>query len=161
MPLNARLQKLLDASGVDYEIIHHRQDFRARTTAADTNTPPEEFAKTVVLWIDGGYALAVLPATHYVAPSRLARAIGADHVSLASEFEMKDLLPDCEVGAAPPFGKLFELPTYASALLAEDEHITFNAGTHRDAVRMAWADYKRLAQPRIEPLSHHEEERLY
>ena len=107
MPLNARLQKLLDASGVDYEIIHHRQDFRARTTAADTNTPPEEFAKTVVLWIDNGYALAVLPATHYVAPSRLARAIGADHVSLASEFEMKDLLPDCEVGAAPVRRQLF------------------------------------------------------
>jgi len=159
MPLNARLKKLLDASGVDYEIIHHREDFRARTTAADTNTPPEEFAKTVVLWIDDGYALAALPATHYVAPSRLARAIGADHVRLASEFEMKDLLPDCEVGTAPPFGKLFELATYASALLAEDEHITFNAGTHRDAVRMAWADYVRLAQPRIKHLSHHEEEK--
>jgi Ala-tRNA(Pro) deacylase len=160
MPLNARLQKLLDESGVDYEIIHHREDFRARTTAASTNTPPEEFAKTVVLWIDDGYALAVLPATHYVATSRLARAIGADQVRLASEFEMQDLLPDCEVGAAPPFGSLFELPTYASALLAEDERITFNAGTHRDAVRMAWADYKRLAQPRIEHLSHHEEESL-
>jgi Ala-tRNA(Pro) deacylase len=159
MPLNARLQKLLDASGVDYEIIHHRVDFRARTTAAHTNTPAEEFAKTVVLWIDGGYALAVLPATQYVAPSRLARAIGADHVRLASEFEMKVLLPDCEVGAVPPFGGLFELPTYASGLLAEDERITFNAGTHRDAVRMAWADYKRLAQARIEHLSHHEEER--
>ena len=160
MPLNARLQKLLDGSGVDYEIVHHREDFRACITAADTNTPPGEFAKTVVLWIDDGYALAVLPATHYVAPSRLARAIGADHVRLASEFEMKEFLPDCEVGATPPFGKLFELPTYASALLAEDEQITFNAGTHRDAVRMAWADYKRLAQPRIEHLSHHEEKRL-
>lgn len=160
MPLNARLQKLLDGSGVDYEIIHHREDFRARTTAADTNTPPDEFAKTVVLRIDDGYALAVLPATHYVAPSRLARAIGADHVRLASEFEMQDLLLDCEVGAAPPFGELFELPTYASALLAEDERITFDAGTHRDAVRMAWADYKRLAQPRIEHLSHREEEEL-
>lgn len=159
MPLNARLQKLLDESGVDYEILHHREDFRARTTAADTNTPPGEFAKTVVLRIDDGYALAALPATHYVSPSRLAQAIGAGEVRLASESEMQDLMPDCEVGAAPPFGGLFGLPTYASVLLAEDEHITFNAGTHRDAVRIAWTDYERLAQPHIEHLSHHEEER--
>jgi Ala-tRNA(Pro) deacylase len=88
----------------------------------------------------------------------MARAIGADDVRLASEAEMENLLPDCEVGAAPPFGELFELPTYASPLLAEDEQITFNAGTHRDAVRMAWADYERLVRPRIEHLSHHEEE---
>lgn len=158
MNVNARLQKLLDESGVDYEILHHREDFRARTTASDTHTPPEEFAKTVVLWIDGAYALAVVPATHHVAPSRLARALGADDVRLASEFEMQDLLPDCEVGAAPPFGELFELPTYASVLLADREHITFNAGTHRDAVRMSWLDYERLAKPRMEHLSHHEED---
>lgn len=158
MSLYTGLQKLLDESGVDYEIVHHSEDFQARTTAADTRTPLREFAKTVVLSIDGSYALAVLPATHYVAPARLARAIGADEVRLATEFEIGDLLPDCEIGAAPPFGRLFELPTYASPLLAENARITFNAGSHRDAVRMAWADYKRLAQPRIEHLSHHEDE---
>jgi len=158
MPVNARLQQLLDSSGIDYQIIHHRKDFSALSTAADTDTPPEEFAKTVVLCIDDSYVLAVVPATHHVAPSRLARAVGAEHVRLASETEMKDLLPDCEVGAAPPFGKLFGLPTYASVLLVEDQHITFNAGNHQDAVRMAWADYERLAQPRIEHLSHHEDQ---
>ena len=158
-PIHQRLQALLDESGVDYEIIHHREDFRARTTAADTHTPPEEFAKTVVVWVDGGYALVVLPASHFVAESRLARSVGAEKLRLATEFEMQDLLPDCEVGAAPPFGRLFDLPTYASPVLARDERITFNAGTHRDAVRMAWADYERLAEPEVVPLSRHEEER--
>jgi Ala-tRNA(Pro) deacylase len=43
-------------------------------------------------------------------------------------------------------------------VLARDERITFNAGTHRDAVRMAWSDYERLAQPRVVSLSRHEEE---
>lgn len=160
MAINPRLQDLLDESGVDYEILHHREDFRARTTAEDTHTAPGEFAKTVVVWIDGGYALAVVPATHFVAESRLARSIGADKVRLASELEMQDLLPDCEVGAAPPFGGLFELPTYVSPVLARDEEITFNAGSHRDAVRISWADYERLAQPEIVAMSRHEEEPL-
>ena len=160
MALNPRLKKLLDESGVEYQVLHHRRDIRARDTAADTHTPPEEFAKTVVLSIDGGFALAVLPATHQVSPRRLTRTTNACHVRLASELEMKDLLPDCEVGAAPPFGELFELPTYVSPLLADDEQITFNAGTHRKAVRMAWADYRRLAHPRLELLSDYEEEGL-
>jgi Ala-tRNA(Pro) deacylase len=159
-PIDSRLQKLLDEHGVDYEIIHHREDFRARTTAEDTHTPPEEFAKTVLLRVDDGYALAVLPATHYVAPSHLARSIGAREVRLASELEMQERMPDCEVGSAPPFGVLYDLPVYASPLLAEDERITFNAGTHRDAVRMAWADYARLAKPEIVHVSRHEEARL-
>ena len=84
-----RLHDLLDEQGVEYEILHHRDDFRAQTTAADTHTPPREFAKTVFLWIDGGYAIAVLPATHFVAESKLARSLDAEKVRLASEFEMQ------------------------------------------------------------------------
>jgi len=153
-----RLRDLLDESGVEYEVIHHRDDFRARTTAEDTHTPLAEFAKTVFLWIDGSYAIAVLPASHFVAESRLERHLDVEKVRLASEFEMQDLCPDCEVGAAPPFGNLYGLPTYASPILARDERITFNAGTHRDAVRIAYADYERLAQPKVMSLSRHEED---
>jgi Ala-tRNA(Pro) deacylase len=51
---------------------------------------------------------------------------------------------------------LYGLPTYASPILACDERITFNAGTHRDAVRIAYADYKRLVQPTVISLSRHE-----
>ena len=76
----------------------------ARRTAADTHTPPAEFAKTVLLSIDDRYAIAVLPATHQVAPSVLTRALGADHVRLASESEMESVFKGCQLGAAPPFG---------------------------------------------------------
>ena len=159
MSILPALQKLLDEHGVAYEILHHPTDYRARVTAADTHTPPVEFAKAVFLWIDGGYAVAAVPATHFVAPSRMARAIGAQEIRLASEFEMADLCPGCAVGSAPPIGALFELPTYASPVLARDEHITFNAGSHEDAVRLSWADYERIVQPQVVPLGRHEEER--
>jgi Ala-tRNA(Pro) deacylase len=151
-----RLHDLLDERDVDYEILHHRDDFRAQSTAADTHTPPLEFAKTVFLWIDGKYAIAVLPATHFVAESKLARSLGAEKVRLASEFEMQDLVPECEIGAAPPFGNLYGLPVYVSPVLARDERITFNAGSHRDAVRMKYEDFERLVEPRIVPLARHE-----
>jgi Ala-tRNA(Pro) deacylase len=158
VPIDPRLQQLLDEHEIEYESIHHRQDFRARRTADDTHTPPEEFAKAVVVHVDGGYAMALLPATHYLAPSRLARSIGAGEVCLASESEMKMLLPGYEIGAAPPFPSLCGLRVYASPLLAREKQITFNAGTHRDALRMSWTDYERLAKPEVVHLSHHEEE---
>lgn len=152
-----RLQSLLDENGIEYEIIHHRDDFRAQTTAEDTGTPPREFAKCILVWIDGRYAMVALPATHYVSESRLAKSLGAEKIRLATEFEMQEVCADCEIGAVPPIGRLYDLPTYASPVLARDEQITFNAGTHRDAVRMSWADYERLARPEIVHLSRHEE----
>jgi Ala-tRNA(Pro) deacylase len=158
MSILGRLQELLDESGVEYEVLHHREDFRARTTAADTHTPAGEFAKTVVMWVDGAYALAVLPATHFVAEGRFERSVGAEKARLATEFEMRDLLPDCEVGAAPPIGGLFGLPTYVSPVLARREHITFNAGTHSDAVRLTWSAYHGLAEPKVVAMSRHEED---
>ena len=121
--------------------------------------PGQEMAKTVIVKVDGKMAMAVLPAPHKVNFDKAHRLFD-DEPTLATEDEIADLFPDCEIGAEPPFGNLYNLPVYVSPELAEDEIITFNAGTHREAVRMTWADYRRLAQPRLELLSDHEEERL-
>jgi Ala-tRNA(Pro) deacylase len=151
-----RLEELLDANSIEYEAIHHTTDYRATETAVDTHTRPGDFAKSVFIWVDGEYALAVLPATHTVSVGKLTRSLGAREVRLASEWEMKDLCPDCEVGAAPPFGNLFGLPVYVCPVLARDERITFNAGTHTDAVRMAYSDVERIVRPRVVHMSKHE-----
>jgi Ala-tRNA(Pro) deacylase len=158
MAIDARLQRILDEDGLGYEIIHHVADRRALRTAHDTRTPPEQFAKVVVVHVDDHFALAVIPATHYLAPSRLARELGANRVRLASESEMRRAIPDYEPGTAPPFASLCGLPVYVSPLLAAEEFITFNAGTHCDALRLLWKDYERLAKPQVVHLSHHEEE---
>ncbi len=152
----ARLQQLLDAAGVDYTQIHHRPDFHAAKTALDTFTPPDEFAKTVFVWIDGRPAMAVLPANKHLAPSKLRKALGAKTVHVANEVDVKALCADCEPGAAPPFGVLYDLPVYASLALAEDEEITFNGGTHDQAVRMRFADWEKLAKPTLMRLAKRE-----
>lgn len=149
----ARLQRLLDSAGVDYTQIHHRRDFKATQTALDTHTPQAEFAKTIFIWVDGKPAMAVLPASKHLAPSKLRRALGAKQVRVASESDAKTLCGDCEAGAAPPFGVLYDLPVYASRALEDDDQITFNGGTHEQAFRMAFADWVRLAKPRIVPLA--------
>ena len=158
MPIDPKLAKLLDEHEVEYEVLHHATDFRAHSTADHTHTPYREFAKTVVLCADGEFVFAVVPASHHIALSRFERSTGCADVRLATEAEMAERLPDCELGAEPPFGALYGLKTYASPVLERDEQITFNAGSHRDAVRMRWADYARIAQPEVVALSRHEEE---
>jgi len=151
-----RVQALLDERGVDYQLIHHHQDFRARVAARDTHTPAEEFAKTVFVYVDGRPAMAVVPATKDLALSKLGRALGAEDVRLASEAEMHELCPDSEIGAEPPFGILYDLPVYLSASLAEQEHITLNGGTHDKAFRMTYGDYQRIVVPQVLRIAKHD-----
>jgi Ala-tRNA(Pro) deacylase len=148
-----RLTSCLEKWGVPFHIIGHRVDYSAQETAQDTDTPGKEFAKTVVLSVDGRYAMAVLAATEAVDLHRARALLGARDVHLAGEQKLQELFPDCEVGAEPPFGHLYGMPVYVSPLLAEDEYITFNAGSHIEVIRMKYSDYKRLETPRVMSLA--------
>jgi len=151
-----RLREILEAENVDYEVVHHSRDYHARQTAAHTDTPVEEFAKTVFVWLDGKPAMAVVRADKDVALSKLRQATGAGEVRLAHEADTHELCPDCDTGAAPPFGNLYGLPVYVSTSLAEDEKITFNGGSHEAAIRMAWEDFERLVKPQVVQLAKHD-----
>ena len=105
--------------------------------------------------IDGILAMAVVPAPAHVDLDRLRALTGARVVELATEREFKDAFPDCETGAMPPFGNLYDMCVYADASLAENEDITFTAGTHRELVRMSWDDMERLVNPMVADLTHH------
>ena len=141
--LTNRLTDYLDQTGVEYELVHHRLDFSAQRTAADTHTPGRAFAKSVVLRTRQGYVLVVIPANRKIDFGLVHDVLGPD-VVLADEPEIAELFPDCEVGAEPPFGQLYGLPVYLSPDLADDAFITFNAGTHHEAVRMRYDDFVRL-----------------
>ena len=144
---NSKVTAFLDANHVPYEVIHHRVDYTAQETAADTHTPGREFAKTVILDVGAGHAMAVLPALYRLDLDKLRHAVGTRQISLASELEMSQLCPDCDVGAEPPLGNLYDMPVYVDETLEKDETITFNGGTHDDAIRMRYEDFKRLVHP--------------
>jgi Ala-tRNA(Pro) deacylase len=96
-----------------------------------------------------------LPAPAHVDLEALRRVTGARSVKLATEQEFQGLFPGCEVGAMPPFGNLYGLPVWVDEALAKDPTIVFNAGTHREAMRMKFADFARLVTPREAALAVH------
>jgi Ala-tRNA(Pro) deacylase len=143
----ARLKEFLDSNHVKYVTVSHSLAYTAQGIAALTHTPGKELAKTVIVKMDGQLAMAVVPASAHVGLSLLKGATGAKAVELASEFEFKDRFPDCETGAMPPFGNLYGMKVFADEGLIRDPEIAFNAGSHRELMRLSWSDFQRLASP--------------
>ncbi len=144
-----KLKEFLDTQHIPYITISHSLAFTAQGIAALTHIPGQELAKTVIVKLDDQFVMAVLPATRRVDLTALRVASGAKSAALASEREFRDMFPDCEVGAMPPFGNLFGMPVFVEETLAEDKEIAFNAGTHRELIRMAFEDFRRLVKPTI------------
>ena len=145
-------EKLLDylrENGVDFTYHEHAKAYAAEDVAHKAGVPGRAFAKTVLVKLDGLMAMAVLPAAAKVNFNLLREAAGAQTVSLALEREFAVRFPDCELGAMPPFGNLYGLAVYVDGSLAETRRITFNAGTHRQAITMAWDDFETLVAPQV------------
>jgi len=145
LAMSSRLSEYLSREGAPYVVIPHRRDYSAQLTAHHTHTPGFAFAKVVVVRVDGEMAFAVLPAHEHVSLERLRAALGVEAVSVADEVEINALCPDCESGAPPPFGSLYGVNVYLSSSMADLDQITFNAGSHRNAIRMAFPDFLRLS----------------
>lgn len=151
MPLS-RLREFLDSHNVKYMVISHSLAYTAQGVAALAHVSGKKLAKTVIVKIDGILAMALVPASDHVDLDRLRILTGAQTVEVATEREFKDAFPDCETGAMPPFGNLYDMPVYADVSLAEIEEITFTAGSHRELVRMSWGDMARLVNPMVDRL---------
>lgn len=144
-----KLKEFLDSHNLRYVVIVHSLAYTAPEVAALTHIPGRELAKTVIVKVDGALAMAVVSASQHVDLDRLQAATGARTVDLATEDEFKKSFPDCEVGAMPPFGNLFGMAVFADESLSRDKEIAFNAGSHLELVRIAWADFEKLVQPRL------------
>ncbi len=153
MPILAKLREFLDSNHVRYEVMSHRQAFTAQEIAAAEHVSGREVAKVVMLRSGKEFLMIVLPAPYRVDLKRAQAVLGKPDLALATEEEFAGLFPQCEPGAMPPFGNLYHLPVYVDERLAKDETIVFNAGNHTQTVRMAYADFARMVQPKIAALA--------
>jgi Ala-tRNA(Pro) deacylase len=149
MQCRERLEAWFREQRVSFDRQQHSEAFTAQQVAAAEHISGYWVAKVVMAVADGMLAMLVLPAPHRVDLVRLKGVLRAGSVRLAREEEFANLFPDCETGAMPPFGNLYGVPVYVDVRLAQDPHIVFNAGTHRETMRIAYADYERLARPDV------------
>jgi Ala-tRNA(Pro) deacylase len=144
-----KLKAFLDSRGIRYVSIRHSMAFTAAEVAESAHVKGRDFAKTVIVKIDGAMAMVVLPASRRIVLRDLRELLATEHVRLATEAEFKDAFPDCELGAMPPFGNLYGMPVYVAAAFADEPEIAFNAGTHTEVIKLAYEDFEQLVKPLV------------
>ena len=150
-----QITEYLDKSAVQYEVSEHETTFTAQEMAAVEHEPGKYVAKPVIVKADGKNIMCVLAACYKIDLGALKKQIGAQSVDLTDEKEIGSIFEDCELGAEPPFGNLYDMPVIMDKALEKDDHITFQAGTHEKAIRISMEDYRKLVNPKVLEFSYH------
>jgi Ala-tRNA(Pro) deacylase len=139
----------------EFEAIPHRSTVDAQHLAQALHTPGRAVAKTVLLRANHryGYIVAVLPAHRRLDLEHLSKSLCGCELEIASEAEIAEHCPDCELGVLPPFGSQYAMQTVVDESLAHEDEIVFEGNTHDVAIRMKFAEFKRLEEPLIMPFS--------
>lgn len=155
MPVLGRLEKFLKERNIPYKVLPHREEYTAQEIAAAMHVKGKSLAKVVMIKAGDRFVMTVLPASWKVDFEKMKESLHSSDARLATEEEFKKLFPDCEPGAEPPFGNLYDLETVVDKSLAEDERIYFNAGNHTEAVEMGYKDYASLVKPKVADIGSH------
>jgi Ala-tRNA(Pro) deacylase len=144
-----KLKEFLDSHNVKYVTLTHSIAYTAQEIASLAHVTGDEFAKSVIVTIDGAMVMAVLPASYHADLSLLKEAANGKQINLATETEFRDRFPECETGAMPPFGPLYGMPVFVDERLTREKEIAFNAGSHRELIRLSYEDFARLVKPAV------------
>ncbi len=143
MAIASTLQKYLADRNIEYDVIPHERTMSSTHTAQACRISGNSIAKGIVLRRDGGYVLAVLPASHHVRLSDLRMQLGPD-VGLADENEIVQLFRDCAPGAVPPVGNCYGLDVIVDDSIEAQPEVYMEAGDHETLLHMNHADFARL-----------------
>lgn len=148
------VQMFLKEQAVPYEVIAHNATYDAQRMSQAVHVSGHHVAKTVLLKTPSGcFAVAVLPAASTVDLQLASEALGVSGAELATEQELSQHCPECELGALPPFGSQYEMKTIVDVKLAGDAVILFEGNNHNESIKMSFADFTALEDPTIAPIS--------
>lgn len=155
MNCRERLEKYFRDNGVKFQAMTHPTVYTAQEVAAEQHVPGKQVAKVVMVQAEGEMVMLVLPASSRIDFQKLSSALGKKGPHLAKEEEFERVFPDCEVGAMPPFGNLYNVSVYVDRSLTEDSEIVFQAGTHTETMKVRFADYERLVKSQVAEFAVH------
>lgn len=141
------LKDYLKKNNIAYDIIKHPIAYTAQEIAELSHLSSKKIAKTVIVSIEDELVMVVTSAHLKVDLSKLQKIFPAKNISLATETQFQNRFPNCELGAMPPLGTLFNMKVYITEELTKTEKIAFNAGTHAELIEIRYQDYAQLVHP--------------
>jgi Ala-tRNA(Pro) deacylase len=144
--MNQRLASHLGRLGLRATVVQHRGTESTREAAHAACVPEDRVAKVVVMRdVRGANLMIVLPADAALDACVARDVTGHTGLCLEEERVLLRLFDDCEIGAMPPFGSLYGLPTFVDPCLLDGRDIWFRAGNRHELARLSVADFARAA----------------
>ena len=143
-----RLSSLLQGKGVEFSVLQHAPVFTSEEAAAVRGTSLASGAKALICKADEQFVLIVLPADRRLASKQVRKEAGVKSLRFATREEVEQLT-GLAPGSIPPFGSLFNLPTWCDSRLSEQARINFNAGDHAVSISMTYEDFLKAETPRM------------
>jgi Ala-tRNA(Pro) deacylase len=143
MGIALTLQQYLDDKHIDYDVLKHKRTLSAEGTAHASHVPGDRLAKGVVLTREGGFVVAVIPASAKVRLDVIERMLHCP-VQLASEEEISELFPDCDAGAVPPIAEAYAVEAFVDESLDAQPHVYLEGGDHRSLIHISGDDFRVL-----------------
>jgi Ala-tRNA(Pro) deacylase len=143
MSIAPTLHRYLSAENIQYEEIPHDFTMTSTRTAEACHISGDCLAKAVVLRHDGGYMLAVVPASHHLKLPELKARLGED-IEMAKETEINRLFADCAHGAVPAIGRCYGLDLIVDDSIEAQPDVYIEAGDHETLLHLSHAQFARL-----------------
>ena len=149
-----KIQELLRQNGISFEVLNHPPGTTLSELADQGSISRRELAHVTLLRADHGYRylLAVSSPEQPLDLHSASRALEGCDLQPASDEEQVQFCPDCEAGLMP-FGSHYNVRTLLDQQLADEPSITFEEIGGAAAVRIRTADFRRLENPFVVPLT--------
>jgi Ala-tRNA(Pro) deacylase len=142
------LEERLKSAGVAFKILDHSPVYTSAEAAAVRGVDLHSGAKALIVKVEAQFVMIVLPADFSLQTKAVKQAMNCKNLRFANAEEVLSLT-SLTPGSIPPFGSLFNLPTYCDTRLGDNASINFNAGMHTRSINLAYADYLAVEKPTV------------
>lgn len=162
-----KLLNFLNDNKIKYKEVQHKKVYTAFDKANTEGRKPSEISKTVVVKIENDPAFVIIPANKNLDKQKLKKLINEKrkkenkkieekskkrklikNIDFATEQWMKKNLSG-SIGAAPPFGWLWDIPTYVDSSLMRQQLILINSGDYQISYELSPAIFGKFEQEMI------------
>ncbi|HUW71791.1 MAG TPA: YbaK/EbsC family protein [Candidatus Humimicrobiaceae bacterium] len=144
MQIPKKISNFLEKVKTKYEVVGHRTVYTAFDKAATLKVSEKMIGKTLVTRIDKRVALVMIPANKNLDILKLGKTAKTKKISFIKEAWIKKNLKGVKIGAIPPFGNLWRVPTFVDKSLINLPKIILNSGDYNFSIKLKGAALRKM-----------------
>jgi Ala-tRNA(Pro) deacylase len=143
MSISNTVRSFIETQDVSFEVIAHKHTQSSKESAGAAHVKSSQLAKAVIVKEGDDFMMAIVPSDYRVHLGKLQQLFDRE-VGLATENELAQLFPDCEMGAIPPLGTAYKMITLVDRALLNRPEVYFESGDHEHLIKVSGEEFAHL-----------------